>query len=263
MTVAFDIGNTNIRVGRIVDGLLNVRVIPNRFGKTPADVDLQNQQFVEKELVSWLNDAQPVSWLGVSVHRHAETQLREIVTRRFPGTLIDVLRREQIPIQLDLNSPETVGTDRLLTAWYASSLQLGPSIAVDAGSAVTIDWVDQQQVFRGGMIFPGMRLAAKILHDATDALPEVPVDDPWATQECVYGRDTRTAIQTGLLWSQWGGICQGVKRLQMLVENQAKVTLTGGGILPYLNLLPTDWHFDPELNLKALLELAKRLEADG
>src|SRR5262249_35779112 len=51
------------------------------------------------------------------------------------------------------------------------------AILVDAGSAVTIDYIDSAGAFRGGAIFPGFRLMAQALHDHTALLPLVEMDE--------------------------------------------------------------------------------------
>ena len=78
----------------------------------------------------------------------------------------------QLPLQVDVPKPDWVGIDRLLDAVAACNrVQSAVSrIIVDAGSAVTVDWVDEYGVFRGGAIFPGFRLMAKALHDCTARL---------------------------------------------------------------------------------------------
>ena len=53
--------------------------------------------------------------------------------------------------------------DRLLNAVSASRV-LPPGrggVLIDAGSAVTVDWLDEEHVFRGGSIFPGLDLMAE------------------------------------------------------------------------------------------------------
>ena len=48
---------------------------------------------------------------------------------------------------------------------------------VDAGTAVTVDVVTSDGVFRGGAILPGIQTAAAALANATDALPLVEHSD--------------------------------------------------------------------------------------
>src|SRR5207249_4465914 len=79
---------------------------------------------------------------------------------------------QQLPIEVAVAQPERVGLDRLFNA-VAVNARRAPeaaAVVVDAGSAVTVDWVDARGVFRGGAIFPGFRLMAEALHRYTALL---------------------------------------------------------------------------------------------
>ena len=74
-------------------------------------------------------------------------------------------------MQLD---PETItGVDRLLNAAAAYATLKQACVVVDAGTAVTVDFVDGHGTFHGGAIAPGARLQIDALHRGTDALPDV------------------------------------------------------------------------------------------
>ena len=82
-----------------------------------------------------------------------------------------------MPLEVELEHPDKVGIDRLLNAVAANRRRQEhvAAILVDAGSAVTVDYLDGNGVFRGGAIFPGFRLMARALHDYTALLPIVDI----------------------------------------------------------------------------------------
>ena len=84
---------------------------------------------------------------------------------------------------------------------------------VDAGSAVTVDWLDETHAFRGGAIFPGLRLMAEALHDYTALLPRVTIAVPVPE---LPGPSTVPAMQAGIFWAVVGGIDRAVRRLGRL-----------------------------------------------
>src|SRR5262249_58797050 len=97
-----------------------------------------------------------------------------------------------------------VGIDRLLNA-VAVNTRRGkdkPAVIVDAGSAITVDYVDRHGAFQGGVIFPGMGLMARSLDNFTALLPlvEVPESIP-----AVPGKNTVNDIQARRLWADAGG----------------------------------------------------------
>src|SRR5207244_770071 len=99
---------------------------------------------------------------------------------------------QELPVRVKLEHPEEVGIDRLLNAVAANTRRAAeqPVVIADAGSAVTVDLVDKSGAFRGGAIFPGLRLMSEALHAYTAALPRV---QPVAPAPPVPGTSTRTA----------------------------------------------------------------------
>src|SRR6185369_116946 len=99
-----------------------------------------------------------------------ESALRQkhIRTMRFGRDL-------QIPIlhTLDEGGAGSVGQDRLLDALGAYARSTQACIVIDAGTAITVDFVDGQGVFHGGAIAPGVQMMLRALHEQTAALPLV------------------------------------------------------------------------------------------
>jgi len=96
--------------------------------------------------------------------------------------------------QLD---PETItGVDRLLNAAAAFHALKQACIVVDAGTAVTVDFVDGEGTFQGGAIAPGAQMQLDALHDHTDALPELTFTAPDPLE--VFGRSTAQAMLRGV-----------------------------------------------------------------
>ena len=86
--------------------------------------------------------------------------------------------------------------DRLAAAVGAWSIQPGHDLlVVDAGTAITYDFVSADGTYRGGNIAPGIELRLRSLHEHTGALPLVKAkgDAP------MFGTDTETAIRSGVI----------------------------------------------------------------
>lgn len=100
-----------------------------------------------------------------------------------------------IPVQCDL-APETMtGVDRLLNAAAAYDVLKQACILVDAGTAVTVDFVDGDGTFHGGAIAPGGRMQLAALHEHTEELPEL---DFAAPEPEAFGRSTTQAMLKGV-----------------------------------------------------------------
>jgi len=128
------------------------------------------------------------------------------------------------PAQIRYDDPSGVGVDRLCDAWGAYERAGGAAIAVDFGTATTINVVGDGGAFLGGIILPGPRLAAKALAGGTELLPEIEVTFP----ERLIGRSTIEAMAAGITYG-WVEMIDG---LIGRIENEAGRTLqvfaTGG-----------------------------------
>jgi type III pantothenate kinase len=156
-----------------------------------------------------------------------------------------------LPLKVAVDNPSQVGIDRLLNAVAANTRRNlhAPAIMVDAGTAITVDYVDEAGVFRGGAIMPGLTLMAKSLHDYTALLPLVPVD-PGVS---LPGGSTVTAMQAGIFWSVAGGILELIARLKALQPHSpAQVFLTGGDAMSLRAPLPGEITVWPTMTLEGL-----------
>ena len=134
--------------------------------------------------------------------------------------------KSHLPITLDYETPETLGMDRVAAAVGARELSHSrdPLLVVDAGSCITIDLLDQYDVFRGGAIAPGLRMRFRALHDYTAALPLVEPDDQFVLHA---GRNTNESILAGVQEAAAIEIQGFAERYKTTLPN-LKLFLTGG-----------------------------------
>ncbi len=119
--------------------------------------------------------------------------------RRLARIVMRLGPESNIPISIDYATPQTLGSDRVAAAVGAWEDHQGhPILVVDAGTAVTYDFVDPSGCYRGGNIAPGISLNLRALHDYTARLPLVPFPSPMkALTDRLFGTDTRGAIARG------------------------------------------------------------------
>jgi type III pantothenate kinase len=99
-----------------------------------------------------------------------------------------------------VDRPEEVGADRLVNTVAAHDRYRGPLIVVDFGTATTLDVIDGEGNYRGGVIAPGINLSLAALHMAAAKLPSVRI----ARTERVIGTDTVSCMQSGIYWGYIG-----------------------------------------------------------
>ena len=96
---------------------------------------------------------------------------------------------------------------------------------VNAGTAITVDFVDGEGVFHGGAIGPGVRMMLRSLHEGASALPLVEtIEDVVETQ----GRDTRSAMVLGVLEFARGGVHRLIERYAQAYAAYPQIVATGG-----------------------------------
>lgn len=161
-----------------------------------------------------------------------------------------------IPIRNGYNSPETLGQDRLAAAVGAAYLCPKQNILIiDAGSAITYDFVSEEGEFVGGNIAPGIKMRLTMLHRMTKKLPQVEVEENELLP--LFGKTTRDAIAAGVI----RGIVYEVKGYIRSLNAQLKqltVMLTGGNA-PFIANNSRNTSFQLEKNL-VLIGLNQILE---
>lgn len=116
--------------------------------------------------------------------------------RKCPG-FIELSHLTPIPIINRYKTPETLGKDRLAAVIGASFLKPGCDLlVVDAGTAITYDFIDANRVYWGGNIAPGLNLRLRALHEFTQKLPLVEAQN----ESAELGVDTQSAINSGALY---------------------------------------------------------------
>ena len=140
----------------------------------------------------------------------------------------------------------TLGADRVANAVALAEFYPLPALVVDCGTAITLEIVDAERVFRGGAIAPGRRLMRRALAQETAQLPEIP-----------FSTELPERAGNGTVESIRFGVDRGaVGLVRELVEAAAqpyggvgsmRVIATGGdapffaAALPFLELAPEEF----------------------
>ncbi len=117
------------------------------------------------------------------------------------------------------------GQDRLLNALAAFDAAKQAVVVVDAGTAITVDFIDGKGVFQGGAIAPGAGAGLRALHSMTTSLPELKAEQP---DDEPFGRDTRQAMLQGMKYGAQGLVRRLVERYAEAYDAYPMVVATGG-----------------------------------
>jgi len=106
-----------------------------------------------------------------------------------------IINHENSGIELNVDDPKEVGTDRICNTIAAGKLVGIPSIVGDIGSATNYDVIDENGAFIGGAIAPGIEVAAQNLIKRAALLKETAFIVPKTS----VGKSTKSNLQSGIM----------------------------------------------------------------
>ena len=251
MLLAIDIGNTHVTLG-IWDGHewrqhLRLQSSPQRT-IDEYGIDLR-ALLREADLLSRIDRVVLASVVPPLTRTFQEA------SRRYLGlTPLLITVDLKLGIGVATENPREVGADRIANAVAAHHFYPGPAIALDMGTATTLDVVSRNGDLLGVVIATGLGLSAETLAGRAAQLSRVALEAPPA----VIGRNTIQAMQSGIVYG-YAGLVEGlVRRLrEEMGEPEARVIGTGGlinVIAPHTAVIDL---IDPWLTLNGLRLLAE------
>ncbi|MBR6116613.1 MAG: type III pantothenate kinase [Paludibacteraceae bacterium] len=210
MNLCIDQGNSRTKVALVEEGRITHHFIYRSFSS--ADVErLCSLYPVSDSIISSVVNIEP-----------AVVNTLNRLSRRF--VLFD--HQTPVPITNLYDTPETLGQDRLAAAVGAKALCPNENLLIiDAGSAITYDFVSAEGEYMGGNIAPGLKMRFTMLQRMTKKLPLVDADENELLP--LFGRNTRDAIAAGVI----RGVAYEVKGYMRTLKHQVphfETYLTGG-----------------------------------
>lgn len=220
MNLIIDIGNTFTKIALFDKGMM---------------VDFERQKSDSPEIRSGikLKSDIAVNVIISSVGREFDNSLLD--TGSFKK-LINFTNQTPVPLKNAYKTPATLGSDRLAAAVGGWKRFSGKNLLIiDAGTALTFDFVSDDGTYHGGAISPGIRMRYKALGHFTNRLPLL---EPYWQPELI-GNDTQMSIHSGVMM----GIIaetEGIINYYNKKFNEVVTILTGGDYL----------YFDKQLKIK-------------
>jgi type III pantothenate kinase len=162
--------------------------------------------------------------------------------------------REACGVRCGYRHPRRLGVDRWVAMIGAWAEIESACVVVDAGTAVTIDVIDDDGQHLGGQIFPGVRLMFEALAASTSDIPAVGRQLSVASGLDMFGDSTSKAVQNGA----WNAVTGAVDRAITTLRSNAYdpvVVLTGGDASRMLTALGTEPLHRPHLVLQGLARM--------
>jgi type III pantothenate kinase len=159
-----------------------------------------------------------------SVVPQLDAELREACERYFKVAPAFFKPAEQSLIEVTTERPREVGADLVLGAIAARERFGTPAIVIGYGTATTFCAITREGEFLGAAIAPGIKISLDALVARTAKLPQVALEVPNGP----VGRDTVSALQSGLVYGFVGQTEGIVARFKAAIGEDARVVATGG-----------------------------------
>jgi type III pantothenate kinase len=254
MLLVMDVGNSHTVLG-LYDGdtlAAHWRIVTNA-AQTADEMRIKLGMLFQQEGLS------PKSVRGCCVSS-VVPQLNYALQKACEGTfgsrpvLVGPGVRTGLVIQVE--NPKEVGADRIVCAVAAVEEYGGPVIVVDFGTATTFDAITAKGEYKGGVIFPGIQIAADALFERCAKLLRVDIVKP----PSVIGKDTVTHIQSGLTYGYADMVDGVIGRIAAEMNASPQVIATGGMADLIAGIAKRIDHVDPFLLLKGLKRVYERNE---
>ncbi|MGB2798692.1 MAG: type III pantothenate kinase [Dehalococcoidia bacterium] len=222
MLLAIDIGNTNIAFG----------VFEGETLRATWNIATDLNKTADEYAVLLLN-LLPRDGLALSDIDHAvicsvvpplDAIFDELIKRYLRTSPLVISPGVKTGVRIGIDNPREVGADRVVNAAAAHRLYGGPIIIIDFGTATTLDAISEDGEYLGGAIAPGIGIAAEALFTRASKLPRIELVPP----EHAIGRNTVTAMQSGVMFGYVGLVESLVARIRQELGGKAKVVATGG-----------------------------------
>lgn len=244
MLLTIDIGNTNTVLATF-DG---DKIVHSWRVKTDSRSTADELGLMFRGLLAGDN----VEITGVAACSTVPAALRSLRTmlNRYYGGLPTVIVEPGVRtgVQLAIDNPKEVGSDRVVNTLAAYHLFGGPAIVVDFGTSTNFDAISSRGEFLGGVLAPGIEISVDALAARAAALRKVELVKP----PRVIGKNTVECLQSGVVYGFAGQVDGVVTRMIEELGGVTAVIATGGLAPVVIGECRTITHHEPMITLIGL-----------
>lgn len=249
MILAIDMGNSNIVVGGIDEQKTYFEErITTDDRKTSLEYAIVLKNILEIHKVRRTDiEGTIISSVVPPLNAPLSSAVKKITGRR--PLLVGSGMKTGLNIKMD--NPKTVGSDRIVAAVAAIAQYEGPVIIIDMGTATTLDVVDKEGCYIGGVILPGVNVSLNSLVSNTAQLPRINLDVP----KRVIGKNTVECIRNGIMYGNAATLDGIIERMETEMGEKATLISTGGMARFITPLCHHTIKYEPDLLIRGLLIL--------
>ncbi len=252
MLLVIDVGNTNI-----VYGLFDGPVLQHQFRVESSRGRTSDEHAVVLRSLLAMYEIKPAQVRGAiiaSVVPQLNDPMLALVRQTFGLEALMVEPGIKSGVRILTDNPKEVGADRIVNSVAAFDRVKAAVLVVDFGTATTFDCVTDKGDYIGGVIAPGMQIAADALFSRAAKLPRVEIAKP----PRAVGKNTLHSMQSGIVFGYVGLVDGLVDRLFAELGGPCRVIATGGLAGLIAPLSRTIDEVDDQLTLVGLRLLYER-----
>lgn len=238
MSLAFDFGNSNLKIGIFKDSNIH-------------PIDVVSFSYAEiKSFTSFIETRS--SSESVIISSVLKASLFEKKIAQYFKSVIHLDYTLKLPFSIAYKTPETLGKDRLAACAGASALFTErPLLVIDAGTCITYDYISDSNSFIGGAISPGVEMRLRAMHEFTGKLPKPVL--PTDYQPLNIGKSTQECLLEGAV----SGTINEINGFIATFSDgkPLKVILTGGSSQYLANKIENSTFAAPKLVLVGLQQI--------
>ena len=245
MILLGDIGNTETKI-----------CVTNLSGKILKRFNLTTKEINQKNIVKSFNKNQ------IKFDKITKILFCSVVPRSFKKIQFFLKKKVKIKIyeikdlklkkllKIEANFKQ-VGSDRIANAISVINNK-DNFIILDFGTATTFD-VLIKNIYKGGIISPGVRLSLNTLSDKATLIPKINLKQI----KKVIGVDTTSAVRSGFFWGYAGLIDNIINLIIKETRKSFKVIITGGFSELFKNSIKTKVIHNKDITIKGLFKASK------
>lgn len=252
MLLAIDIGNTNIVIGIIQNDeiLFKARIATDRLRTSDQyGVEIRNMLEAFNIRMSDITDC-IIASVVPPVFNSVYTGVLKMTAKQ--PLVVGPGLKTGLNIHVDI--PSQVGSDRIVAAVAALAEYKAPLVLIDMGTATTIEVVEPENVYMGGVIFPGVMVSLDSLTSRAAQLPGISLDKP----KNIIGKNTVDCMRSGMMYGTAAMLDGMIDRIAEELGHQSTIVATGGMAQFITPLCRHEIILEKELLLKGLNIIYKK-----
>ena len=222
MLLAIDIGNTNIVIGIIRNDeiLFKARIATDRLRTSDQyGVEIRNMLEAFDIRMSDISDC-IIASVVPPVFNSVYTGVLKMTGKQ--PLVVGPGLKTGLNIHVDI--PSQVGSDRIVAAVAALAEYKAPLVLIDMGTATTIEVVEPENVYMGGVIFPGVMVSLDSLTSRAAQLPGISLDKP----KNIIGKNTVDCMRSGMMYGTAAMLDGMIDRIAEELGHESTIVVTGG-----------------------------------